>query len=172
MFVCDNSDVVKVAFIVFNGHLADVDLLGVRFSLLCLLLGLLLIGLKGFSFGLGLGGLHLGDSFPLSSLGGSLLLLFFSLRFFSWSLLLFVVFRVEFEVLGIELVDVSALSDHFVNLLLISRGFFFLVGVNLLLFLFLFTSGSGSCFSELRFFHLLTFGGSKLSGFHVGNILE
>ena len=94
MFVRDNSDVVKVAFIVFNGHLADVDLLGVRFSLLCLLLGLLLIGLKGFSFGLGLGGLHLGDGFPLSSLGGSLLLLFFSLRFFSGSLLLFVVFSI------------------------------------------------------------------------------
>ncbi len=81
-------------------------------------------------------------------------------------------FRVEFEVLGIELVDVSALSYHLINLLLISRGFFFLVGVNLLLFLFLFNSGSSSCFSELRFFHLLTFGGSKLSRFHVGNILE
>jgi hypothetical protein len=94
MFVLDCSDVVKVAFIVFNGHLADVDLLGVRFSLLCLLLGLLLIGLKGFSFGLGLGGLHLGDGFSLSSLGGSLLLLFFSLRFFSGSLLLFVVFSI------------------------------------------------------------------------------
>jgi len=84
----------------------------------------------------------------------------------------FYFFRVEFEVLGIELINVSALSDHLVNLLLISRGFFFLVGVNLLLFLFLFTSGSGSCFSELRFFHLLTFGGSELSGFHVRNILE
>jgi len=94
MFVRDYSDVVKVAFIVFNGHLADVDLLGVRFSLLCLLLGLLLIGLKGFSFGLGLGGLHLGDGFSLSSLGGSLLLLFFSLRFFSGSFLLFVVFSI------------------------------------------------------------------------------
>lgn len=94
MFVRDYSDVVKVAFVVFNGHLADVDLLGVRFSLLCLLLCLLLIVLKGFSFGLGLGGLHLGDSFPLSSLGGSLLLLFFSLRFFSGSLLLFIVFSI------------------------------------------------------------------------------
>lgn len=94
MFVRDCSDVVKVAFVVFNGHLADVDLLGVRFSLLCLLLGLLLIVLKGFSFGLGLGGLHLGDSFPLSSLGGSLLLLFFSLRFFSGSFLLFIVFSI------------------------------------------------------------------------------
>jgi len=84
----------------------------------------------------------------------------------------FYFFRVEFDVLGIELVDVSALSYHLFNLLLISRGFFFLVGVNLLLFLFLFNSGSSGCFSELRFFHLLTFGGSKLSRFHVGNILE